>query len=398
MKYDINLVMQKYIDDGQIPNGILLVNQDNSRVFEGYWGYSDVEKHKPIQNDSIFRMMSMTKVATAIMIMQLYERGLLNIDDPLEKYIPAFGGQRVVKEGALKYTLNPIKLLFYVLTFNEKRIKTEPLGRAVTLRDLLSHSSGLQQGMAGLLMLRKDRKHPADSLEKQVFRYAEEPLDFQPGAHTNYSPIAGFNVLGYVVEQVSGKRIEEFMQENICKPLGLKDTTFFLNDEQKNRLVKVYDGKTGKLKDVSGTGKDLYGVLGMKEMAFEAATGGLYSTAGEYEKIAIMLLNDGVCDSVRILKKETVDMIHSEGAVTHLVNEPGLVWGLGVKIRENPSEADSFCTRGTYGWSGAFGTHIFISPEDNLEAVFMTNRSDVDGAASPISRKVEEMVFANWRK
>lgn len=398
MKYDINSVMQQYIDDGQLPNGVLLVNQDNIRVFEGYWGYSDVENHIPIQHDSIFRMMSMTKVVTAVMIMQLHERGLLNIDDPLEKYIPAFHGQRVIKEGTLKFSLNPIKLLFYALTFNEKRIRTEPLNRPVTLRDLLSHSSGLQQGMAGLLMLREDRKHPADSLKKQVLRYAQEPLDFQPGTQTNYSPIAGFNVLGYVIEQVSGKSIEEFMQENICKPLGLKDTTFFLNDEQNSRLVEVYDGNSGKLKDVSGTDKDLYGVLGMKEMAFEAASGGLYSTAEEYEMIAIMLLNDGVCDSVRILKKETVDMIHSEGAITHLVNEPGLVWGLSVKIRENPSEADSFCTRGSYGWSGAFGTHFFVSPKDNLEAVFMTNRSDVDGAASPISRKVEEMVFANWRK
>ena len=178
----------------------------------------------------------------------------------------------------------------------------------------------------------------------------------------------------------------------------MKDTTFFLNDDQKKRLVRAYKNKKNKLVDVTGSKEDLYGVMRMEPYSFEAGCGGLYSTAEDYERFAEMLLNEGMLDGIQLLKKETVEMIYTEANSQHVYTEPGLVWGLGVKIRQNPKEAGSYATEGTYGWSGAFGTHFFVSPKDNLDAVFMTNRTDLDGAGSYISKKIEEMVFGNWRK
>ena len=123
-----------------------------------------------------------------------------------------------------------------------------------------------------------------------------------------------------------------------------------------------------------------------------------HSTITDYDRFGHMLLNGGELDGVRILKPETVELMHTEAAETHLEPEPGFVWGLGMKIRQDPSKSDCKATAGTYGWSGAFGTHFFISPADNLECVFMTNRSDLNGSGSYISAKVEEMVFNIWGK
>ena len=191
---------------------------------------------------------------------------------------------------------------------------------------------------------------------------------------------------------------EEYVQKNICEPLEMKDTTFFLNEEQRTRLVDLYIRKKERLVNVTGSEKDLYSVMNMEKEAFEAGCGGLYSTVEDYEHFAEMLLNEGTYYGKRILKQKTVRMMCSEGGYVHLEKDPGLVWGLGVKIRTEPEKCGSAATKGTYGWSGAFGTHFFISPEDRLEAVFMTNRADMDGASSPVSREIEKAVFENWRK
>ena len=228
--------------------------------------------------------------------------------------------------------------------------------------------------------------------------YASYPLDFQPGTDTSYSPLAGFNVLGYLASVVSGMPLEEYIQKNICEPLEIKETTFFLSEEQRARLVDLYVRKKNRLINVSDTEKDLYTVMNMEKEAFEAGCGGLYSTVEDYERFAQMLLNEGSYKENVILRPETVRMMASEGAYRHLEKEAGLVWGLGVKIRQDPEACGSPASKGTYGWSGAFGTHFFVSPKDDLDAVFMTNRADLDGASSYVSRQIEEAVFENWRK
>ena len=332
-------------------------------------------------------------------MLQLYERGLLDLDDPVEKYIPAFKDQKVALRGQYMFAPNrPLKMLWQLKTFRMGKVKTEASERPITIRDLLSHSSGLEQGMVGLMAMMQNRKHKAVSLKQQVDMYASYPLDFQPGTDTSYSPLAGFNVLGYLASVVSGMPLEEYIQKNICEPLEIKETTFFLSEEQRARLVDLYVRKKNRLINVSDTEKDLYTVMNMEKEAFEAGCGGLYSTVEDYERFAQMLLNEGSYKENVILRPETVRMMASEGAYRHLEKEAGLVWGLGVKIRQDPEACGSPASKGTYGWSGAFGTHFFVSPKDDLDAVFMTNRADLDGASSYVSRQIEEAVFENWRK
>ena len=180
--------------------------------------------------------------------------------------------------------------------------------------------------------------------------------------------------------------------------MNMKNTSFFLDENGRSKLVKVYKRKKDKLVNVTDTDEDLYGVMRMIPESFEAGSGGLYSTAEDYEHLARMLLNKGMFEGRQVFRKETIELLQKPGAYRYLEKDPGLTWGLGVKIRMDPEKAGSSASKGTYGWSGAFGTHFFVSPHDDLEAVFMTNRSDLDGASSYVSKKIEELVFKYWKK
>ena len=395
MNNEINEIMQKYIDDGVLANAILIVYKNGEITYRNKWGYSSLEDGTPVSYDSVFRMMSMSKPVTAMCVMKLVEQGKLDLDDPIEKYLPEFAEQKVALAGQYEFSVNRLKLLKYLLTYSKDKVKSETKNRSVTVRDLLSHSSGLQQGMIGLLDLYKNNKKPTSSLKEDTERYSRSLLDFQPGTDTNYSPLAGFNVLGHLVSVISGESLESFMQREICQPLEMNSTSFFLNEDMRNRLVNVYKLKK-KLVNVTDSKEDLYGVMNMVPESYEAGSGGLYSTAEDYEHFARMLLNNGVYNGKKVFESQTIELVHSPGAYEYLEKDPGLTWGLGVKIRMDPDKAHSAATKGTYGWSGAFGTHFFVSPEDGLEAVFMTNRSDLDGASSYVSSKVEELVFKNW--
>ncbi len=399
MEDEISRVMQAYIDSDELAQAVLIVRQDGQYVYKNKWGFSRLEDRTPVQYDSVFRMMSMSKVVTALCVLKLAEQGKLDLNDPVEKYLPFFRGQRVAAPGQYRFDMKrPVRMMWYMLTFSMDRVKTVPAQRPITVRDLLSHTSGLEQGMVGLLNLMKNKKMRMKSLKENAEMYSRYPLDFQPGTDTNYSPLAGFNVLGYLVSEIAGEPLESFMQREICAPLEMKDTSFFLNGDMRNKLVDVYRRRKGRLVNVTGTDEDLYGIMRMMPESFEAGAGGLYSTAEDYGHLAEMLLDLGVFRGKRVFREETVEALQRPGAFRYLEKDPGLTWGLGVMIRMDPERANSAASAGTYGWSGAFGTHFFVSPADKLEAVFLTNRSDLDGAASPVSKKVEELVFGKWRK
>lgn len=396
---DVNIIEQtlsKYISDKELAGCSLLVRRGNEILYSNKWGYSNIEEGTPIEDDSIFRQMSMTKCITAVAVMMCVEQGLLSLDDPLSKYLGEFKNMKVVNDKRYEFTPEKMKKLpFMLLTFSLKKVKRCDAVREVTIRDLLSHSSGIQQGLVGMLTWIKDRQQ-FTSLREFVMNYSNYLLDFQPGTGTGYSPIAGFDILAYLVSYVSGMPFEEYVQKNICKPLGMTDTTFFLNEEQKGRLVSLYKHKKGRLVNVTGTKDDMAGVIRQNEILFEHGCGGIYSTLYDYDRFGHMLLNGGELDGVTILKQETVRLMHTEAPEEHLEPDPGWVWGLGMKIRQDPQKAKINSSAGTYGWSGAFGTHFFVSPEDNLEVVFMSNRSDAGGSGFYVSQKVEELVFDIW--
>jgi CubicO group peptidase (beta-lactamase class C family) len=380
--------MNEYVSDGEIAGAALIVRKSGEIVYQNKWGFSNIETKMPVEYDAIYRMMSMTKPVTAVAVMMLVEQGKLSLDDPVVKYIPSFAGCRVVDERFEGYVLKCA--IWNYITVKCGGINSVPLVRDFTIRDLLSHAAGLEEGVIGV-MASKANEGISDNLEERMERYADAMLDFQPGTATGYSAFAGFDVLARIVEIAGGQTFDVFLKEHIFIPLGMTDAAFRLSGEQESRLVQNYKRVDGKLVNVTGTDDDICGKITSDRLWSGSA--GLYCTIGDYDRFGQMLANGGTLDGVQILKPESVALMHTEAQQKHLEFEAGSVWGLGVMIRQRPEQSGSFACTGTYGWSGMYGTHFFICPEENIEVVFVTNRPGIGGEVSPISRKVEELAF-----
>ena len=390
---EIQRTIDAYIQNQELAGGALLVRRDEEVLYENTFGYSNIAARQAIARDSLYRLMSMTKPITAVAVMQLAEQGKIELDAPLNRYLHGFTAMRVVDDKRYAYHegMNALSLLPGLLTFRLKAPRTVPAERDITIRDLLCHASGLEQGIYGLISMKLD-KSKRESLAALEQKYSTMPLDFQPGKGGGYSPLAGFDLLARVVEVVSGLPFDAYLQQNLFDPLGMQDTAFRLDDAQTARLVHVYKREKNRLQDVTDTAEDMDSLLKRGEN-YTAGCGGLFSTLHDYDRFAHMLLNGGAVDGVRVLQPETVWLMGQPGSPAYPDPDPGCAWGLGMKIRKDPQKAKSACTAGTFGWSGAFGTHFFVSPKDHLSAVWMMNRSDLDGAGSYISKKIEELVF-----
>ena len=390
---EIQRTIDAYIQNQELAGGALLVRRDEEVLYENTFGYSNIAARQAIARDSLYRLMSMTKPITAVAVMQLAEQGKIELDAPLNRYLHGFTAMRVVDDKRYAYHegMNALSLLPGLLTFRLKAPRTVPAERDITIRDLLCHASGLEQGIYGLISMKLD-KSKRESLAALEQKYSTMPLDFQPGKGGGYSPLAGFDLLARVVEVVSGLPFDAYLQQNLFDPLGMQDTAFRLDDAQTARLVHVYKREKNRLRDVTDTAEDMDSLLKRGEN-YTAGCGGLFSTLHDYDRFAHMLLSGGEVDGVRVLQPETVRLMGQQGSPDYPDPDPGCAWGLGMKIRKDPQKAKSACTAGTFGWSGAFGTHFFVSPKDHLSAVWMMNRSDIDGAGSYISKKIEELVF-----
>ena len=390
---EIQRTIDAYIQNQELAGGALLVRRDEEVLYENTFGYSNIAARQAIARDSLYRLMSMTKPITAVAVMQLAEQGKIELDAPLNRYLHGFTAMRVVDDKRYAYHegMNALSLLPGLLTFRLKAPRTVPAERDITIRDLLCHASGLEQGIYGLISMKLD-KSKRESLAALEQKYSTMPLDFQPGKGGGYSPLAGFDLLARVVEVVSGLPFDAYLQQNLFDPLGMQDTAFRLDDAQTARLVHVYKREKNRLRDVTDTAEDMDSLLKRGEN-YTAGCGGLFSTLHDYDRFAHMLLSGGEVDGVRVLQPETVRLMGQQGSPDYPDPDPGCAWGLGMKIRKDPQKAKSACTADTFGWSGAFGTHFFVSPKDHLSAVWMMNRSDIDGAGSYISKKIEELVF-----
>ena len=391
----IDAQMAEYVRTKEMLGGALIIRHHGAVVLKNTWGYADIKGTKPMQYNAIYRMASMTKPVTAAAVMKCIELGKMDLDDELAKFIPEFAGMRVVTNKKYEYSENNIKKLPWLfLTFNPKKVTTTSTIRPITIRDLLSHSSGLEQGLFGLIALQK-RKINNETLEDRALKYAAQPLDFQPGTDASYSPIAGFDVLARVIEMISAMDFAAFVDLHIFKPLGMKDATFHPTHSQRNRIPSLYKFKrSGRIKDVTGSQDDIdaRGFIGPN---LTSGSAGLYATIEDYDRFVQMLANNGKLNGIPILEPETVKMMHEEGAAEHLEFQPGMSWGLGMLIQQDPQKSKRSLPKGSYGWSGAYGTHFFISPNEDLSLVFTMNRADIGGAESYIAHKLEELVFSS---
>ncbi|MGE3268298.1 MAG: serine hydrolase domain-containing protein [Chloroflexota bacterium] len=382
--------LQKYIDAGKLTGTLTAVYHRGQLAHWRTQGLADRERNTPVRDDTIFRIYSMTKPIVSVALMQLYERGLLQIDDPVHKYIPSWEGLRVYQSGT------------------HPTFATTPCERPMTVRDLLSHQAGLTYGFAShtnvdaayrqLSIGRLDVASLADFVE----RLSGVPLDFSPGTAWNYSHAT--DIVGYLVEVISGQPLDVYLQEQIFKPLGMVDTGFSVSAQQASRFASNYAGdKDGSLNLVDDAGDSAY----LRPPAMLSGGGGLVATAGDYLRFCQMLLGKGTLEGARIIGRKTLELMtrnHITGGKTiaEAATAPrwrenpqqGTGFGLGFAVTLDPAVAQVSTSPGTYYWSGAASTHFWIDPVEDLAVVFMTQYMTLSSETRlNLAREVRAIVY-----
>jgi CubicO group peptidase (beta-lactamase class C family) len=358
----IDSVLQRAVERREIAGAVALVLRDGQPVYERAVGWADREAGRRMTTDAIFRIASQTKALTSVAIMALVEEGRLTLDDPVSRFIPAFGRTTVA-----------------VRTDSGRAIV--PARRAITIRDLLTHTAGISYGTDSLVAPLYAAKglgpaagygwYTADKTEPicaTMERLATLPFVAQPGERFVY----GYNtdVLGCVVERAAGGPLDEFLRTRITAPLGMTNTNFFLPSEGRGRLAAVYASAadTGVTRAPDGPrGQGDY-VNGPRQSFSGGA--GLVSTARDYGRFLQMLLNGGTLDGARILGPKTVALMTTNQTDT-LFSETGEGFGLGFRTLERAGANGRVESVGTFGWGGAYGSEYEVDPRERLVLVFM---------------------------
>ncbi len=358
----IGQVMQKHIAENQIAGAIGLIARRGKIGYFESWGMMDKEAGKPMRKDAIFRIYSMTKAVTGVATMMLYEEGRFALNDPVSKYLPELGGLKVAID---KKDPTTGKRIFY----------TVPSDRDMTIRDLLRHTSGLDyQGprdeKGELIYNHVGVNQPGITIEETVKRMGKAPLVHQPGTTWDYS--LSIDVLGRLIEVVSGQTLDKFFEERIFKPLGMVDTGFYVPQEKWDRLTALYtpnDDRT--IRRSTAPPQESY----KKPAVLLLGGAGLVSTAMDYARFVQMLLNGGELDNARILSRKTVELM-SANHLGELPRESALLpvgygFGLTFAVNLGPGKNGNIGSEGEYYWGGAAGTRFWIDPKEQMIGVFM---------------------------
>jgi len=362
--------MAKVVSDGRVAGMTTLLARHGKIVGFKTYGKADLDKNKPMTEDTIFRIYSMTKPVTGVAMMILFEEGKWRLDDPVTRYIPEFKALKVVK------SINP-----------DGSLVLEDMKRPPTMREIMSHTAGFGYGLAEEhpvdKMFREQQVLSSTSLKEMIDRTAQIPLMYQPGTNWYYS--SAVDIQGYLVEKLSGQKFGEFMAERIFKPLKMNDTAFYTGPEKADRLaaVYVYDRDQGKIVEA----KALFGVAMpdyTKPPVAESGGGGLVSTTMDYARFSQMVLNGGELDGVRILSPATVELmgtnvipksvlVSSNGTTAAQFNE-AVGFGLDFQVVNDARAAGSLQGDGSISWGGAAGTWFWIDPTNDLIFVGMIQR------------------------
>ena len=346
----ITPVMQGWVDDGKIPGALTMIAREGRLVHFEKFGTQDVASAKPIGFDTIFRIYSMTKPITSIAVMMLYEEGHFQLGTPVSELIPAFKDMQVYTEGG------------------EEIVDAE---REMTVQHLLTHTSGLIYGGDGehpIHQRYRDANYYGGNLANMAQELGKIPLLHHPGAGWNYG--MSTDVLGYLVEVVSGMSFEEFLKTRIFTPLGMNDTTFSVPDEKADRYATLYEPTEDGGIQVIENAPVSSGPLSF----FHSGGAGLQSTAADYLRFCQMLLNDGELDGVRLLGRKTVELIR----MNHISDDwqplerTGCGFGLGFAVVTDVAETQGPGSLGSISWGGLASTTFWIDPVEELIAVLMT--------------------------
>ncbi|MBS1790736.1 MAG: beta-lactamase family protein [Acidobacteria bacterium] len=348
----LNERMKSFVDRGRTSGMVTLLAHQGKIVQQSALGFQDLESRKPMTENTIFQIASMTKPITCVGIMILAEEGLLSITDPVEKFLPGFAKLQIREkaEGDVEEIRKP--------------------KRKITLRDLMTHTSGMSSGYPEEFKdLFTKRDH---TLAEAVEAFPTRFLDFEPGTKWGYSNM-GIATLGRIIEIVSGKGYDEFLTERIFKPLGMNDSHFFVPEGKRDRIATIYKLENGKLVKAD---VDLYR-QGAKYPAPEA---GLYSTAPDLFQFYQMMLNGGMLDGKRILSKFSVEVMtaNQTGNLTAGFS-PGVGYGLGWSVVRNPEGMFRLNSIGTFGHGGLWKTYGWVDPKKELVGLILMQRLSDDG-------------------
>ncbi|MFD7938910.1 serine hydrolase domain-containing protein [Streptomyces sp. NPDC048253] len=356
-----------FVDEGRLPGFLVAVSRGGRVAHLTTHGHRDIAAGLPVEADTLYRIYSMTKPVTSVAALILVEEGRLGLDDPVADHLPAFADQRVYVAGS------------------GADLTTRPVGQPLLVKHLMTHTAGLTFAFyhchpvdalyreAGL----ESAVLPGSDLAGTVEAYARLPLQFEPGTQWNYS--VATNVLGRIIEVVSGRPLDEFVAERIFRPLGMPDAGFQVTDEQAGRLAELYsDADSGGIERILGL--PLFG-----RPRFLSGSGGMVATAYDIHRFSELLRRRGELDGVRLLQPETVDLMtrnHLPGGADLRTfgsrpahDEPGndgVGFGLGVSVVTDPSRTQAPSGLGTYGWSGVATTTFWIDPGRELSVQFLT--------------------------
>ena len=372
-------VLQEYVDKNQLAGIVALVLKDGRPVYERALGWADKESGRKMTTDTIFRIASQTKAITSAAVLILMEEGKLSLDDPVGRFIPTFRDTKV----AVK---------------KDSGVELVPAKRPITIRDLLTHTAGISYGTqpevaalyeakglgpaAGFGWYTADKDEPVGVTME---RLGTLPFVAQPGEAYVY----GYNtdILGAVVEKASGMPLDQFIRERITKPLGMKDTQFFLPPAEKNRLATVYGSKDGQAVRAPEGAKGQGHYVDGPRKSF-AGGAGLLSTARDYARFLEMTRNGGTLDGVRIMSPRTVMLMRTNQSGT-LHSQTGLGFGYGFQTTDRYG-ANGMDGVGAYGWGGAYGTNYRVDPESRLTLVLMIQQIP---NSTDIARKFPALVY-----
>ena len=359
---------KRYLEPGKVAGFLPLVYRRGEVAYCEPMGMMDIERGKPMAEDTLFRIYSMSKPITSVALMMLYEEGHFQLNDPVHRWIPEWRNLRVFRGG------------------NWPNFLTAPCERAMTVKDLLTHMSGLtydfmQASNVDRAYRKLDLRLERDggTLRTMVERLADLPLEFSPGTRWNYS--FATDICGYLVEVMSGQRFDDFLKARIFEPLGMHDTFFSVPADKLDRFAANYQrGPDRKLQLLDDPGDSLYG----REKSFLSGGGGLVSTAADYLRFCRMLLGKGSLDGARILGPKTLELM----TCNHLPNNEDLTrwamgtfsettyegygFGLGFSVNLGPGPTATVGSAGEVAWGGAASTLFWVDPAEDLVCILMT--------------------------
>jgi CubicO group peptidase (beta-lactamase class C family) len=379
----------RYVDDGRLPGWQVAVSRGGKVVHAATYGMRDMEHEASWTDDTIVRMFSMTKPITSVAAMMLYERGAFELRDPVSRFIPAFAGTPVYRQGSF---LKPV---------------VEPQTEPIRMWHLLTHTSGLTYGFHNThvvdAMYRKagfEWGVPAEiDLAGCCDTWASLPLVFQPGSEWNYG--VSTDVLGRVIEVISGQPLDEFLRANVLDPLGMSDTEFWVPEAEAERFAALYTPAPGSGQAVAAPAS--LGRSSHARPAMLGGGGGLMGTAADYLRFAHMLLGRGELDGTRILGSRTVQMMTRNHLPGHADLEEfgrplfaetsyaGVGFGLGFSVVLDPIANKALGSPGEFAWGGAASTAFWVDPVEGIVAVFLTQL--LPSSTHPIRSQLRQLVY-----